>query len=191
MAEPRRRGRIDGLLVIIAQEGDCVPFDVSAQAFRSRFVLDGEPEKRHVADHGSDHSFQGLLDFSDFTGRRVALAPGRIVETVPLDQGRSHDSSENRSPVIAAAGTCYPFMLPKGAFQSLVLDLGFRACVPTRTMRGQSPGIGANLARLHEKIYSARRPIHAAGTIGQSARSAETLFKRCEKSIKLFQMVEA
>ena len=64
------------------------------------FVLDGEPQKRHLADARADYSFQRLFEFSDFRGRRVALAPGGIIETDFLYQDRSHDESEDRTPVI-------------------------------------------------------------------------------------------
>ena len=61
VAEPWAGRWIDGLLPVVAENGDRVSLDVSAQAGRTRLILDGEPENGQFADHFADSDFERLL----------------------------------------------------------------------------------------------------------------------------------
>ena len=43
---------------VVAEKRDGVKFDIGAQAFRPRVVVNGDPEVRHLADKGAHFLFQ-------------------------------------------------------------------------------------------------------------------------------------
>jgi hypothetical protein len=68
-------------------------------------------EKRHPPDDLADFTLQTKLDVSYVAFPGISIAPGRNVIPVPRYRGSTNDKSEDRAPVVAAAGAALALVL--------------------------------------------------------------------------------
>ena len=110
VSKPAPRWRIERRLVEVAQQRDRVSFDLSAQAGWTRFVIDGQPQERHVTDDFAYRALQFDFRNSNILRGRTALTPCREFVPIASDQCRSDDQPEYRAAVICRhrfeAGPC-------------------------------------------------------------------------------------
>jgi hypothetical protein len=93
-AQPLRRRRIEGRLLVIAKQRYRISLDEAAQALRACLIADGKPDEGHFSDDPTDLALK--RDFVLFHGGLgcVLVSPGEALVPIPADQCCTHNEPE-------------------------------------------------------------------------------------------------
>src|SRR5262245_11280704 len=95
-AQPCWRRRIEGFLLVIAEQSDRISLNVTAFAILARLIINAEPKKAHGSDGLADRTFQSKFAGPDCGGSsRVAIIPRRTGVPVSFDEGSSDDQAKD------------------------------------------------------------------------------------------------
>ena len=106
-------GWIDGRFAVVAEQRNRIAFGGTAEALRTRYIADGEPEEGHAADDTADRLLQRLLAFPDLARHFAATpaVPGRTVEDISRNVRGTDDLAEYRTAMIASPVACGALVL--------------------------------------------------------------------------------